>query len=59
MTTTPFEQPTSCGACRRPFDPSDTRWNGAARSYATGFCRECVDRCHDSEIADHRCPVCA
>lgn len=47
-----------CGNCRQPFDPADTRWDGSARSYNSAFCRRCVDLCHDSEIADHRCPVC-
>jgi hypothetical protein len=50
--------PAACAACHRPFDPADTRWDGAARQRDTPFCRACVDRCHDSEIADHRCPVC-
>lgn len=49
----------TCGHCRRPFDPGDTRWDGQARYGDTPWCRACVDRCHDSEIADHRCPVCA
>jgi hypothetical protein len=49
----------ACGYCRRPFDPTDTRWDGRARHGDTPWCRACVDRCHDTEIADHRCPVCA
>lgn len=48
----------ACGRCHRPFDPSDTRWNGDARHGDTEFCRRCVDRCHDSEDASHRCPIC-
>lgn len=47
-----------CGQCRRPFDPTDPRFDGRARQGETGFCRSCTDRCHDSEIADHRCPIC-
>ena len=54
------EQPAeSCGKCRRPFDPADTRFDGRGRFYLTPYCRGCVDRCHDNEIADHRCVICA
>ncbi|NJP42291.1 hypothetical protein [Actinacidiphila epipremni] len=49
----------ACTVCRRPFDPADTRWDGAARHRDTTYCRACVNRCHDTEIADHRCPICA
>src|SRR5438874_6405881 len=42
-----------CGKCRRPFDPADTSFDGAARFYLTPYCRGCVDACHDNEIADH------
>ena len=48
-----------CAACQRPFDPSDTRWDGHNRSGNTDWCRACVDRCHDNDSADHRCRVCA
>jgi hypothetical protein len=48
-----------CGKCRREFDDTDTRFDGLSRYKATPFCRGCVDRCHDNETADHRCPVCA
>ncbi|MER6605648.1 hypothetical protein ABT282_06975 [Streptomyces sp. NPDC000927] len=28
------------------------------RKYAgTPYCRECVDNCHDSELADHWCQI--
>lgn len=54
-TTEPSEK---CGNCRRPFDPTDTTFDGAAQHGLTPYCRSCVDRCHDSEIADHRCIVC-
>jgi hypothetical protein len=47
-----------CGQCRRPFDPTDTRWDGRAQHRSTGFCRSCTDRCDSSEIADHRCNIC-
>jgi hypothetical protein len=48
-----------CGKCRRPFDPADTRFDGHARHRETPYCRGCVDRCRDNEIADHRCVICA
>jgi hypothetical protein len=44
----------ACGKCRRPFDPADN-----ARYHLTPYCRGCVNRCTDSEIADHRCVICA
>lgn len=47
-----------CAACRKPFDPSDTRWDGHNRYQNTDWCRSCVDRCHEAD-ADHRCPGCA
>lgn len=46
-----------CAKCKRPFDPTDTRFDGAAQHRSTPFCRECVDRCQDTEIADHWCAV--
>ncbi|KDN84397.1 hypothetical protein [Kitasatospora cheerisanensis] len=49
----------TCARCKRPFDASDTRWDGHDRYKQTDYCRNCVDRCHDSEIADHRCVICA
>jgi hypothetical protein len=52
-------RPASCRNCGNAFDSSDTRWNGRARYRSTPWCKACVDRCHDSEIADHRCRVCA
>ncbi|MFD8805610.1 hypothetical protein [Streptomyces sp. NPDC059597] len=48
-----------CGRCRTPFDPADARFDGHARYNATPYCRRCVGRCHDTEIADHRCIICA
>lgn len=47
-----------CGRCNRPFDPTDTRWDGQARYAETPFCRSCIDRCHESTDAFHRCPIC-
>lgn len=49
----------ACGKCRQPFDPADTAFDGRARYHLTPYCRGCVDRCHDTEIADHRCVICA
>ncbi|MFJ5802714.1 hypothetical protein [Streptomyces decoyicus] len=48
----------TCGRCRRPFDPADTRFDGRARHRTTPFCGGCVDRCHESTDPFHRCPVC-
>lgn len=48
-----------CLACHKPFDAGDTRWDGHNRHDNTDWCRACVDRCHESEDAFHRCPVCA
>lgn len=50
--------PPACGACRRPFDENDTRFDGRARMGATPWCRACVDRCHEATDAFHACPVC-
>lgn len=48
----------ACARCGHPFDPTDTTFDGHARERDTLFCRRCVDRCHESEDAGHRCPVC-
>ena len=48
----------TCGSCRQPFDPSDTRFDGHARSGNTPYCHSCVDRCHESTDAFHVCAVC-
>jgi hypothetical protein len=49
----------ACGKCKQPFDPADTAFDGRARYHLTPYCRGCVDRCTDNEIADHRCVICA
>lgn len=49
----------ACRKCKQPFDPADARFDGHARHKETPYCRGCVDRCHDNEIADHRCVICA
>lgn len=48
----------TCERCRRPFDYNDTRFDGRARQGTMPFCRSCVDRCHESNDAGHRCPIC-
>ncbi|MFE0376210.1 hypothetical protein ACFW1M_11600 [Streptomyces inhibens] len=48
----------TCGRCRCPFDPADTRFDGRARHRETPFCRGCVDACHESTDACHECAVC-
>ncbi|MFI6491258.1 hypothetical protein [Streptomyces sp. NPDC050564] len=48
----------ACGNCRQPFDPTDTRFDGQARSGNRPFCRRCVDRCHESTDFAHECAVC-
>lgn len=53
------EPPAACAKCRQPFDPTDTRFDGRAQHATTPYCRACVDFCHDTEIADHRCVICA
>ncbi|WP_063795168.1 hypothetical protein [Streptomyces silaceus] len=54
-----IEERPACAKCRRPFDPADTRYAGRARYSGTPYCRGCVEACHDNEIADHRCVICA
>lgn len=58
ITYTLWDSAEVCGRCGRRFDPADTRPDGQARHRDTAFCRRCVDRCHDSEDAFHKCPVC-
>ncbi|MFE3857810.1 hypothetical protein ACFXPN_42565 [Streptomyces griseorubiginosus] len=53
------QQAEGCGKCKTPFDPTDARFDGHARYAETAYCRRCVDFCHDTEIADHRCVICA
>lgn len=53
------QQAEACGKCRTPFDPTDSRFDGHAQHGTTPYCRRCVDACHDTEIADHRCVICA
>jgi hypothetical protein len=48
----------ACGKCKQPFDSTDASFDGHARYHLTPYCRGCVDRCHDNEIADHRCVIC-
>lgn len=57
----PEQQPTAeaCARCEKPFDPTDTRFDGRAQYKLTSYCRWCVDLCQDNESADHRCVICA
>lgn len=48
-----------CAKCKTPFDRDDPRYPGRARYRSTPYCRSCMDRCHHTEIADHRCVICA
>lgn len=48
----------ACAKCKRPFDPTDTAFDGQAQYAATPYCRGCVDLCHDNNSADHRCVIC-
>lgn len=58
------EQPSGAGAtadackkCGRTF-VDDGKFIDSAAQYADfPYCRTCVDRCHDSEIADHWCEI--
>ncbi|MEU6222269.1 hypothetical protein [Streptomyces sp. NPDC047042] len=54
------EQPTdeTCGKCKKPFGPDDRRVRRGDQP-ETAYCRACVDFCADTEIADHRCVICA
>lgn len=54
-----YVDPTACAKCKTPFDADDPRYPGRARYYNTPYCRSCTDRCEETEIADHRCMVCA
>jgi hypothetical protein len=51
-------QPPHCARCHQHFDPTDTRFDGHAQHQDTPFCRQCVDRCHESSDAFHQCAVC-
>lgn len=46
-----------CRRCRRPFNPTDTRFDGHARHKDSPWCRRCVDNCHDGG-AEHVCLIC-
>lgn len=47
----------ACAKCHGLFDPADQTYDGPAPFPATPFCRGCIARCHDTEIADHWCAV--
>ncbi|MEV8031408.1 hypothetical protein [Streptomyces sp. NPDC086182] len=46
-----------CGRCHRPFDPTDTRFDGHARHGDTPWCRQCIDNCHEGS-PEHACRIC-
>ena len=47
----------TCSRCHRPFDASDTRFDGRARHKDTPFCRSCTDNCADGGT-EHLCVIC-
>lgn len=47
----------SCKKCGRTFVDDGKFVDSAARFGQTPFCRTCVGRCGDSEIADHWCEI--
>jgi hypothetical protein len=47
----------TCGRCHRPFNASDTRFDGHARHKDTPFCRSCTDNCADGGT-EHACVIC-
>ena len=49
----------ACAKCKTPFDPTDTRFDGTGRYAQTPYCGRCVDACHESTDAFHRCAICA
>jgi hypothetical protein len=51
------DEAAACGRCRKPFDPADTRFDGAAQYGTTPWCRSCVDNCHEGS-AEHVCVIC-
>lgn len=56
--TARLEEPTECGRCEHQFQHPPGHGYGVTRYRNTQWCTDCVDRCHDSELADHRCAVC-
>jgi hypothetical protein len=50
-------QAEACGKCKRPFNPADPRWDGAARYAETPYCRRCIDGCQEAD-AFHACVIC-
>lgn len=48
----------ACAKCKTPFDPANTRFDSAARYSNTPYCGRCIDGCHESTDAFHRCVIC-
>lgn len=47
-----------CGRCGRPFDQADTHFDGHGQYLNSGFCRACINRCHESTDFMHACVIC-
>ncbi|WP_262702011.1 MULTISPECIES: hypothetical protein [Streptomyces] len=52
------EEAAGCEKCKKPFDPTDARFNGRAQYNFSPYCRRCVDHCHESTDAFHVCVIC-
>ena len=47
----------ACRKCGRTFIEDGKFLDSAAKDGNLPFCKTCVDRCHDTEIADHWCEI--
>jgi hypothetical protein len=47
----------ACKRCHRPFESTDTRFDGRGRYASTPWCRSCVDNCGDGGT-EHVCVIC-
>jgi hypothetical protein len=47
----------ACKRCHRPFDSTDTRFDGRGRYASTPWCRSCVDNCAGGGT-EHLCVIC-
>jgi hypothetical protein len=48
----------ACARCSITFDLNNKAFDGAAEYHSTGFCRGCIDNCHEGDVG-HRCVICA
>lgn len=53
-----LEEPTECGRCEQRFQFPPGNGGGVERHGNTQWCRDCVNRCAESENAEHACAVC-